>query len=152
MRPDGGTGFAQGRPGRDAAGSPRLEDAMSSKNATIEAGAVTFALLYRNVGEDRGVTIHVMGKPHADMTELLRFDCFEQIPHYHYAPLARNERINLDKVAAGDPLDWALGRLRTRLPEMLEYAGFSEVASRLDAELVRAKLDEVSDVAHEMER
>jgi hypothetical protein len=125
---------------------------MSSKNATIEAGAVTFALLYRNVGEDRGVTIHVMGKPADQMTELLRFDCFEQVPHYHYAPLGRNERHNLDKVTAGDPLNWALGRLHARLPEMLEYAGFSDVASRLDADLVRSKLDEVSDVAHEMER
>ena len=125
---------------------------MPSKNVSIEAGAVTFAMLYRNAGEDRGVTIHVMGSPHGEMTELLRFDCFEQVPHYHYAPLGRNERLNLDKVSAGDPLDWALGRLRTRLPEMLEYAGFSDVASRLDAEVLRSKLDEVSEAAHDLER
>ena len=125
---------------------------MTGKSATIEAGAVTFALLYRNVGEDRGVTIHVMGRPAAEMTELLRFDCFENVPHYHYAPLGRNERHNLDKVTAGDPLNWALGRLRARLPEMLEYAGFSEVAGRLDADLVRSKLDEVAEAAHDMQR
>jgi hypothetical protein len=125
---------------------------MPSKNATVEAGAVTFAMLYRNAGEDRGVTIHVMGSPAGEMTELLRFDCFEQVPHYHYAPLGRNERLNLDKVAAGDPLEWALGRLRTRLPEMLEYAGFSEVAGQLDAGLLRSKLDEVAEAAHALER
>lgn len=125
---------------------------MPSKNVTIEAGAVTFAMLYRNAGEDRGVTIHVMGSPEGQMTELLRFDCFEQIPHYHYAPLGRNERLNLDKVAAGDPLEWALGRLKTRLPEMLEYAGFSGVASRLDGEVLRSKLVEVAEAAHDLER
>ena len=125
---------------------------MSDKRATIEAGAVTFALLYRHAGEDRGVTIHVMGSPAGQMTELLRFDCFENVPHYHYAPLGRNERHNLDKVTAGDPLTWALGRLRARLPEMLEHAGYSEVASRMDADLGRSKLDEVAESAYDMQR
>jgi hypothetical protein len=123
---------------------------MPSKNTTIEAGAVTFAMLYRSAGEDRGVTIHVMGSPGDQMTELLRFDCFEKIPHYHYAPLGRNERLNLDMVAAGDPLDWALGRLRTRLPQMLEHAGFGEVAGRLDESLLASKMDEVEEAARSL--
>lgn len=123
---------------------------MSGKNATIEAGAVTFALLYRSAGDDRGVTIHVMGSPAGELTELLRFDCFEHVPHYHYAPLGRNERLNLDKVSAGDPLEWALGRLRTRLPEMLDYAGFGEVAGRLEADVLAGKLDEVEKAARSL--
>jgi hypothetical protein len=93
-----------------------------------------------------------MGSPSGEPKELLRFDCFEKVPHYHYAPLDQNERHNLDMVTAGDPLDWALGRLRARLPEMLEHAGYSTVASRIDADLVRAKLDEVAETAHKMER
>jgi hypothetical protein len=125
---------------------------MPIDNATVEAGAVTFGLVYRRVTEDGGVTIHVMGSPSGEMKELLRFDCFEKVPHYHYAPLDQNERHNLDMVTAGDPLDWALGRLRARLPEMLEHAGYSTVASRIDADLVREKLDEVAETAHKMER
>jgi hypothetical protein len=123
---------------------------MSSESATIQAGAVTFALQYRTVNADQGVCIHVMGSPAGDMTELLRFDCFDNVPHYHYAPLAQNERHNLDKVSAGNPLDWAVGRLRTRLPEMLEHAGYGEVASKLDRDLVASKMDEVETTARSM--
>ena len=84
------------------------------------------------------------------MKELLRFDCFDQEPHYHYAPLEKNERRFLDKTTAGNPLGWALKQLRTRLPEMLEHAGYGDVASRLDRELVAAKLDEAEEAARSM--
>ena len=75
----------------------------------------------------------------------MRFDCFDQAPHYHYAPLEKNERRFLDKTTAGNPLGWTLRQLRTRLPEMLEHAGYGEVASQLDRDLVASKLDEVED-------
>src|SRR5688572_3746006 len=101
---------------------------------------------------DQGVCIHVMGSPGGVMKELLRFDCFDQEPHYHYAPLDKNERIFLDKTTAGNPLGWALKQLRTRLPEMLERAGYDEVASSLDRDLVASKLDEVDETAREMAR
>ena len=68
--------------------------------------------------------------------ELLRFDCFDQAPHYHYAPLGKNERRDMDKTTAGNPIGWTLRQLRTRLPAMLEHAGYGEVASKLDSELV----------------
>jgi hypothetical protein len=120
---------------------------MSSSASTIEAGAVTFALQYRTVGADQGVCIHVMGDASGETKELLRFDCFDHVPHYHYAPLEKNERLNLDKVAAGNPVEWAVGRLRARLPEMLEHAGYGEVASRLDKSLLASKMDEVEAAA-----
>ena len=123
---------------------------MSSSNASIEAGAVTFALQYRTQMADQGVCIHVMGSPSGEMKELLRFDCFDQEPHYHYAPLEKNERRFLDKTTAGNPLGWALRQLRTRLPEMLEHAGYSEVANQLDRDLITSKLDEVEEAARSM--
>jgi len=120
------------------------------QSTTIEAGAVTFHLQYRAQMADQGVCIHVMGEADGNQTELLRFDCFDQVPHYHYAPLGKNERRELDKTTAGNPLGWTLRQLRTRLPEMLEHAGFGEVAGRLDGELLASKLDEVEHEARSM--
>src|SRR5262245_59055702 len=96
---------------------------------------------------DQGVCIHVMGTANGVMRELLRFDCFDQLPHYHYAPLDRNERIFLDKTTAGNPLGWTLKQLRNRLPEMLERAGYDDVVSSLDRDLVASKMDEVEETA-----
>jgi hypothetical protein len=123
---------------------------MPSGSTSIEAGAVTFALQYRTQMADQGVCIHVMGSVSGEMKELLRFDCFDQEPHYHYAPLDKNERIFLDKTTAGNPLGWALKQLRTRLPDMLERAGYSDVASRLDMGVLASKLDEVEEAARSM--
>jgi hypothetical protein len=121
-------------------------------NTRIEAGAVTFALQYRAQMADQGVCIQVVGGAPGDEKELLRFDCFDQRPHYHYAPLDKNERRDLDKTTAGNPVGWALRQLRARLPEMLEHAGYGEVASRLDRDLVASKLDEVEEVARSLAR
>jgi hypothetical protein len=116
----------------------------------IEAGAVTFALQYRTLMPDQGVCIQVVGDVGGQETELLRFDCFDQDPHYHYAPTGRNERLHLDKTTAGNPVGWTLKQLRGRLPEMLERAEYGEVASKLDRDLVASKLDEVEETAREM--
>jgi hypothetical protein len=123
---------------------------MPGGSASIEAGAVTFALQYRTQMADQGVCIHVMGNVDGTVKELLRFDCFDQEPHYHYAPLEKNERRFLDKTTAGNPLGWALKQLRTRLPEMLEHAGYGAVASQLDRDLVASKMDEVEEEARSM--
>jgi len=123
---------------------------MPSNDTRIEAGAVTFALHYRALMPDQGVCIQVQGDVAGAEKELLRFDCFDQSPHYHYAPLEKNERRDIDKTTAGNPIGWTLRQLRTRLPQMLEHAGYGEVASRLDADLVAAKLDEVEQAARTM--
>ena len=123
---------------------------MPTGSTTIEAGAITFHLQYRAQMADQGVCIHVMGDASGGEKELLRFDCFDQVPHYHYDPLGKNERRELDKTTAGNPLGWALRQLRTRLPEMLEHAGYSDVARRLDRGLVASKLDVVEESARSM--
>jgi hypothetical protein len=123
---------------------------MAIGDTRIEAGAVTFALQYRTLMPDQGVCIQVVGDVSGEEKELLRFDCFDQNPHYHYAPREKNERQNLDKTTAGNPVGWALKQLRTRLPEMLEHAGYEEVANRLDSNLVASKLDQVEQAARSM--
>jgi hypothetical protein len=123
---------------------------MQVGSTKIEAGAVTFALQYRALMPDQGVSLQVVGDVDSKETELLRFDCFDQRPHYHYDPDHKNERYDMDKTTAGNPISWTLKQLRTRLPEMLTHAGFEEVAKKLDCDMVLKKLDQVEEAARYM--
>ena len=145
---------------------------------SFPAGAVTFGVEYRDLDpasltatyagnaahlaelearspeggfSDEGVSIHVCGTD--DGHEYVRFDVFDQEPHYHYVhkPGADGTIVNnviaFDTVAHGDMLDWAIERLRTRLPAMLRAAGGEDVAARLEDEQVARAIDEVEELA-----
>jgi hypothetical protein len=58
-----------------------------------------------------------------------------------------NQVIDFDKVAHGDMLAWAIGRLRTRLPEMLAAAGGADVVAHLDMAAIDRVLDDVETLA-----
>ena len=94
---------------------------------------------------DFGASLHVCGA--VDGMEYLRFDCFDHEPHYHYIRNAEsaNVIVRLDDVAEGDPIDWTIGRLQARLPEMLEHAGAGELADqvRSDPSAVATALERV---------
>jgi hypothetical protein len=98
--------------------------------------------------DDFGASLHVCGT--ADGLEHLRFDCFENEPHYHYVRNADGGNLicRIDQYAEGDPIDWTLNRLRERLPEMLEFAGVPELAdaTRANHEKVLAVIDEVAEL------
>ena len=109
----------------------------------IPAGAVTFGLEYRtNVGgRDEGICIHVYGNDiPGDDKELLRLDCFKIAPHYHYrnSTVKQNIRLELDFTAEGDPLTWALDKIRNRLPVMLIKCQADDIARKLDQREVNA--------------
>jgi hypothetical protein len=109
----------------------------------IPAGAVTFGLEYRtNVGgRDEGICIHVYGNDiPGDDKELLRLDCFKIAPHYHYrnSTVKQNIRLELDFTAEGEPLAWALDKIRNRLPVMLLKCQADEVARKFDQREVNA--------------
>jgi len=139
----------------------------------FDAGAVRFGVEYRLLTEaiaaaaqveaangsdrgdpatfdDRGVSIHVQGCDERGALEYLRFDCFDEDPHYHYVSwrARSNEMLHIDAVAEGDPLAWALERLRTRLPEMLARAGAAHIAAQVDRGRVEAVLPKVAEAAY----
>jgi hypothetical protein len=99
------------------------------------------------VFDDYGPTLHVYGA--ADGIEHLRFDCFAYKPHYHYVREggAVNIVCRIDQFAEGDPVEWTLGRLRERLPEMLEYCGLDVLA-----EQVRSRYGEMIAVVDDVAR
>ena len=107
---------------------------MDKGDTVIAASSVEFALGYRHdIPGDEGLCIQVYAEVDGADTELLRFDCFQVAPHYHYGPEADDERLMLDQTAAGDALTWTLERFeRGRLQPMLERAGYAAVAAALD--------------------
>jgi len=100
--------------------------------------------------DDCGVSLHVVGRHEGEALEYLRFDCFDEDPHYHYVSWASqsNEMLHIDPIAEGDALGWALDRLRSRLPQMLTRAGAGFLAGELDSELIDEVLPRVAEAAY----
>jgi hypothetical protein len=109
----------------------------------ISAGPLTFGIEYRHFQNDQGICIHVFGELGGNQEEFLRFDCFDRAPHYHYAWSTKDEYVALDTTADGDPLQWTLECLRTRLPAMLIRAGAGELTLTLDQRDIDAALPTV---------
>jgi hypothetical protein len=99
--------------------------------------------------DDRGVSLHVCVEEDGQFLERIRFDCFQEDPHYHYVSWQQrsNEMLHLDPVADGDPLHWALERIRTRLPQMLARAGVKDAAGRVEPALLEVVLPRVTEAA-----
>lgn len=125
-----------------------LTDAIAAASAVAPASGADRA--DTESFDDRGVSLHVFGLEGDTALEVLRFDCFDEDPHYHYVSWREhsNEMLHIDPIADGDPLAWALERIRTRLPEMLVRAGAAEVASRVDARALEAVLPRVAEAAY----
>ncbi len=145
----------------------------------LEAGAVRLGIEYRVVDPERlaeayggseadlaeleahspeggffgsGVSIHVVGAD--DGHEYLRFDAFDDDPHYHYIrPTGdHNHWVPFDSVAGGDVLAFAIRSLRDRLGPMLRQAGGEKVAERLDPDEQGPVIDELERLAHEAKK
>ena len=99
---------------------------------------------------DRGVSLHVYAVEGSERLEHLRFDCFEEDPHYHYVSWEdrTNQMVHIDVTAVGDPVDWALDCIGTRLPQMLERAGAAEAVKQLDLIALQALLPRVTEAAY----
>jgi hypothetical protein len=81
--------------------------------------------------DDFGATLHVCGT--ADGLEHLRFDCFEDEPHYHYIEQASgaNTVVRIDELAVGDPIEFSLACVEHHLPEMLRNCGVADLADEV---------------------
>ncbi|MDV3124997.1 hypothetical protein M1247_08745 [Mycobacterium sp. 21AC1] len=113
------------------------------------AGAVTFGVEGRALFEQGadapwagGPTLHVFET--ASGREYLRFDAFPGEEHYHYlTPGVQNHWVGFDTIADGEFIDWLVDRVRTKLPQLLRFAGAATLADAVDPHLVDAVFDEV---------
>jgi len=139
---------------------------MDSGSAKISCTPICFALEYRDIDggaphrqgaggrggnhADQGVSLKVLGTVDGKERQLLRFDCFDNNPHYHYDPENTNVRIMLDTTLTGNPLRWTITQLRRKLPAMLGRAGYDQLGLQIDPSLLMPALDEVEARAGEM--
>ena len=155
---------------------------VDANNHKLAAGALTFGVEYRDLDPeslratyagneaqlaelearspeggffDTGVSIHVCGTD--DGYEYVRFDVFDDEPHYHYVHrhddgTVENQVIDFDPTANGDMLPWAISCLRDRLPEMLEAAGGARLIAELDMDVIGPALDAVAAMAADARR
>jgi hypothetical protein len=85
--------------------------------------------------DDFGATLHVCGT--VDGLEYLRFDCFENEPHYHYIEpaLGANTVVRIDELAVGDPVEFSLACAENHLPDMLRNCGVADLADQVAGSL-----------------
>ena len=98
----------------------------------IGDGDIKFSLNYSDHLSDQGVNIAVLAVIDDDIIELLRFDCFDHQPHYHYGPSKSNKRFMLDQTTEGDPVEWALLQIGENLPAMLNRSGYVDISNNID--------------------
>ena len=130
---------------------------------TVDAGAVQFVVESRRLTneiiedtyhggsekdmhfDDYGATLHVCGA--ADGLEYLRFDCFENEPHYHYIDqgAVRNTVVRIDELAVGDPIAFSLACVERHLADMLGNCGVPALAVE-----VQGRMDEVHNAMTEV--
>lgn len=91
---------------------------------------------------NQGISIRVSAEVDGEDRQMLRFDCLDKEPHYHYGPDGDNDRVLIDPVTAGNPVGWSLEQLRQRLPDMVRRAGYEGVADSLAADVADDGYDE----------
>ena len=107
---------------------------------------------------DQGVSIAVAADVAGRETTLLRFNCFDQEKSYIYGPEnpdlnglpaaadgAMGQLYRMDPIADGNPIGWTIKTLQTKLPKMLERAGYPQVVAGTDlAEVGRVLPEEMA--------
>ena len=127
---------------------------MDKGSTVIDAGVLDIAMSYRpDIMTDQGICVQVYSEIEGKDTEILRFDCFDQAPHYHYGPENHNIRLYMDKTTAGNPFGWTMNNLRNNLPAMVRRAGYETLADSLENNPVpKDVLDEAEAKGREISR
>src|SRR5439155_10626228 len=143
--------------------------AQATQRTRITAGPLTFVVRHElwdgNIHDhaDQGVSIAVAADVAGKETTLLRFNCFDFEKSYVYGPensdlpdelpetLSGSSKIyRMDPIADGNPIGWTIRTLETKLPKMLERAGYPQIAAATDVTKVRSILPEVEACAREL--
>ena len=110
----------------------------------LEIGGVVLAIDFRRTGDDRGPSVRVFGEMDGERVQLLRFDCFDDDPHYHYAPTGLNRMFHLDPLTMGCPVAFTLDQVGRNTRAMIAAAGFESFAEGVDQSELSAGVSEVA--------
>ncbi|HLY44904.1 MAG TPA: hypothetical protein VKQ73_04950 [Stellaceae bacterium] len=143
----------------------------ASHNMKFQAGPLTFVVKHElwdeNIQDhaDQGVLIEVKADVTGKPTTLLRFNCFDIEKSYIYGPENDNLAVagpemlggealtnlyRMDPIACGNPIGWSVRTLQTKLPKMLQRAGYPAIAAQTDMAAVEGVLPEVETCAREL--
>ncbi|HEV8298776.1 MAG TPA: hypothetical protein VGQ20_15825, partial [Acidimicrobiales bacterium] len=114
---------------------PSAETTPAPSSQHFEYGGLRFDVAFRG---SAGATLRVDGQVDGQWKELLRFDDFVDVPHFH-AP-ADADQIEFDRTN-GEPLEWYLSQIRDHLAEWLTKSGFAAVLPDVDTAEVAANVD-----------
>jgi len=117
-----------------------LRDTVPADMPGLQASGLCFEVEYRNTRTDRGPSLQVLGDVDGKRVQLLRFDCFEHEPHFHYDPQGKNNRIFMNTTRVSDPIAWSMDYLRGNFASLIRIAGYSGLADRLDEAALTATL------------
>jgi predicted DNA-binding ribbon-helix-helix protein len=117
-----------------------LRDSIPAEMPAMAASSLCFTVEYRNTKTDRGPSLQVLGDVDGKRTQLLRFDCFEHEPHFHYDPDGKNNRIFLNTTRVSDPITWSMDYLRGNFASLIRIAGYGKLADQLDEAALSAAL------------
>ena len=144
---------------------------MQASQGTFTAGPLTFVVKHElwdgNIQDhaDQGVSLSVKAPVAGRDTTLLRFNCFDIEKSYVYGPenkdlvVAGPEMLGgapltnlyrMDPIACGNPIGWTIKTLGSKLPKMLDRAGYPAIAKTVKMTAVREVLPEVEACAREL--
>lgn len=144
---------------------------MAEAAQKFTAGPLTFVVRHElwdgNIHDhaDQGVSIDVKAQIVGKETTLLRFNCFDFEKSYVYGPentelavagpemlggTALTNLYRMDATVDGNPIGWTIKTLATKLPKMLQRAGYPAIAVASDMAEVQSVLPEVEACAREL--
>jgi cystathionine beta-lyase len=103
-----------------------------------DLGPLHLCVEHRSAAGDAGGTLRVFERGD-EPRERLRFDCFEQTPHFHYDPPGRDQITSLEPLE--DPVGWTVEELGRDFEGYLKRAGL-ELPQPVDRLELRSALRE----------
>lgn len=117
---------------------------IKSDPIVIEQAGMRMTVAHRHGlgGSDEGLTFDITtAGAEGEGKRILRFDCFYKNPHYHVgASGGESAARKMKDEGIEDPVRWTLDQLKTRLPSMVEQAGYGEIAGRIDQRAITDQL------------
>ena len=106
-----------------------------------EVGRFKFDISYRRMRGDQGLSIRVSGPVADEQRELLRFDCFDNSPHYHVEVYGKNDITAIDD---DDATEWSLRKLTEGFESLIVAAG-ADALTAVEREKLDSSLLQVSE-------
>jgi hypothetical protein len=102
----------------------------------LQFGGLRFEVYYTRYF---GPTTRVFGQRDDEWVEMLRFDDFVGVPHYH-APADDDNAIMLKVADIGEPLEFYSDILVNKLSDTITPLGFGDIVATVDAPVVKQNM------------